>query len=425
METKTEKKTFLNDLPLSDYTVVLTSEGDRAVAEALFERLGERTTVALMGKEAYGAVIRIGAAYRNGHGSNDLNGYLINNYTDAAGNAFCIDASSPKAYAAALDDLFSRTKFSKSEDTVSISMPYETVYSVEIEKNKLPEHEYVHWRYVGEIRRKLADGVTYIEELYHNQDDLPGRVYTLIVDPEKNKLEMGSANDGFDYTLDTPEMRQTTEQHMRAAVKNGKNVVAGINADFFDIDDGYLLDDYHPFGLTIKEGKIISLGAFDCRPLCGPGRLLNDRGFFAVDKKGKPIIAMESEYKEEMDLEMAVGGVYILARDGKTNFHKHQHEIIHGGSGPRAISGFDDQGSYLLMVVDGAQPIHSNGASLLQSALLMHRHGASDSLMMDGGGSAGMVLRNVKNGEYLVADKPGAGWLRHIYNSILVVAKEH
>ena len=211
METKTEKKTFLNDLPLSDYTVVLTSEGDRAVAEALFERLGERTTVALMGKEAYGAVIRIGAAYRNGHGSNDLNGYLINNYTDAAGNAFCIDASSPKAYAAALDDLFSRTKFSKSEDTVSISMPYETVYSVEIEKNKLPEHEYVHWRYVGEIRRKLADGVTYIEELYHNQDDLPGRVYTLIVDPEKNKLEMGSANDGFDYTLDTPEMRQTTE----------------------------------------------------------------------------------------------------------------------------------------------------------------------------------------------------------------------
>ena len=421
----TQKTTLLNNRPLSEYTVVLAAEDDRTVANALMDRLGVDLPIKLYDGYVSGSVIRIGASYRNGRGANDLDGYLINNYTDADGNVFCINASSPEAYAAALDDLFSRTKFSKSEDTVSISMPYETVYSVEIEKNKLPEHEYVHWRYVGEIRRKLADGVTYIEELYHNQDDLPGRVYTLIVDPEKNKLEMGSANDGFDYTLDTPEMRQTTEQHMRAAVKNGKNVVAGINADFFDIDDGYLLDDYHPFGLTIKEGKIISLGAFDCRPLCGPGRLLNDRGFFAVDKKGKPIIAMESEYKEEMDLEMAVGGVYILARDGKTNFHKHQHEIIHGGSGPRAISGFDDQGSYLLMVVDGAQPIHSNGASLLQSALLMHRHGASDSLMMDGGGSAGMVLRNVKNGEYLVADKPGAGWLRHIYNSILVVAKEH
>ena len=421
----TQKTTLLNNRPLSEYTVVLTDEKDRCVAEQLMQRLGDTTQIRLLDETVGGSVIRIGATYRNGRGSNDLDGFIINSYTDADGNVFCIDASSPKAYSEALDNLLSRAKTTENEDTVSILLPYETVYSVEIEKNKLPEHEYVHWRYVGELRRKLADGVTYIEELYHNQDDLPGRVYTLIVDPEKNKLEMGSANDGFDYTLDTPEMRQSTEQHMRAAVRNGKNVVAGINADFFDIDDGYLLDDYHPFGLTIKEGKVISLGAFDCRPLCGPGRLLNDRGFFAVDKKGKPIIAMESEYKEEMDLEMAVGGVYILARDGKTNFHKHQHEIIHGGTGPRAISGFDDQGNYLLMVVDGAQPIHSNGASLLQSALLMHRHGASDSLMMDGGGSAGMVLRNVKNDEYLVADKPGAGWLRHIYNSILVVAKEH
>ena len=284
----TQKTTLLNNRPLSEYTVVLATEDDRTVANALMERLGVDLPIKLYGGYVSGSVIRIGASYRNGRGANDLDGYLINNYTDADGNVFCINASSQKAYTEALDDLLLRTKTTENEDTVSILLPYETVYSVEIEKNKLPEHEYVHWRYVGEIRRKLADGVIYVEQLFYDQDNLPNRTYTLIVDPQKNKLDMGSANDGFDYTLDTPEMRQTTEQHMRAAVKNGKNVVAGVSADFFDIDDGYLLDDYHPFGLTAKEGKIISLGAFDCRPLCGAGRTIR---YFSVSESGKNVFS--------------------------------------------------------------------------------------------------------------------------------------
>ena len=416
-----EKTTLLNNLSLSDYTVVLTNESDHAVANALMKRLGATTQIKLFGDDVCGSVIRIGAAYRNGRGSNDLNGYLINNYTDADGNVFCIVASTPEAYTKALEDLFSRVEITENEDTVSISLPYESVYSVEIEKKGVAEHEYVHWKYLGESRRKLADGVIYVEELFYDQDNLPNRVYTLLVDAQKNTFDMGSANDGFAYTLDTPEMRQTTEQHMRAAVKNGKNVIAGVSGDFFDIDDGYLLDDYHPFGLTAKEGQIISLGSRDYRPPIGKGQ--NARGFFAVNKSGEPLIALDSEYREEMNLETAVGGAYILAKDGKTNFIKHQHDIIHGGVHPRTVAGFDDNGNVVLMVIDGRQPIHSMGASLLQCALLMHRHGASDSLLLDGGGTSCMVLRNPKTDIYEIPDKPSDFWLRRIYNSILVIGK--
>ena len=417
----TQKTTLLNNRPLSEYTVVLTDEKDRCVAERLMQRLGDTTQIRLLDETVGGSVIRIGATYRNGRGSNDLDGFIINSYTDADGNAFCIDASSPEAYAAALDDLFSRVKITENEDTVSFFLPYESVYAVEIEKKGIAEHEYVHWRYWGESRRKLADGVIYVEELFYDQDNLPNRVYTLLVDAQKNTFDMGSANDGFAYTLDTPEMRQTTEQHMRAAVKNGKNVIAGVSGDFFDIDDGYLLDDYHPFGLTVKEGTIISLGSCDCRPPIGKGQ--NPRGFFAINKGGKPLIALDSEYRDEMDLETAVGGAYILAKDGKTNFIKHQHDIIHGGVHPRTVAGFDDNGNVVLMVIDGRQPIHSIGASLLQCALLMHRHGASDSLLLDGGGTSCMVLRNPKTDIYEIPDKPSDFWLRRIYNSILVISK--
>ena len=321
-----------------------------------------------------------------------------------------------------MNEFLLRAKTTENEDTVSISIPYESVYSVEIEKKTLPEHEYVHWTFLGESRRKLADGVIYVESLYLDQDNLPNRTYTLLVDTQKNKIDMGSANDGFAYTLDTPDMRQTTEQHMRAAVKNGKNVIAGISGDFFDIDDGYLLDDYHPFGLTVKDGVIISLGSRDYRPPIGKGQ--NARGFFGMNKKGEPLIALDSEYSEEMVLETAVGGAYILAKNRKTNFIKHQHDIIHGGVHPRSVAGFGENGNVILMVIDGRQPTHSIGASLLQCALLMHRHGASDSLLLDGGGTSCMVLRNPKYDEYLVPDKPSDFWLRHIYNSILVVAKD-
>ena len=420
----TQKTTLLNNRPLSEYTVVLTDEKDRCVAEQLMQRLGDTTQIRLLDETVGGSVIRIGATYRNGRGSNDLDGFIINSYTDADGNVFCIDASSPKAYSEALDEFLLRTKITENEDTRSVLIPYESVYSVEIEKKKIAEHEYVHWTFLGESRRKLSDGVIYAEALYLDQDNLPNRTYTLLVDPQKNNIDMGSGDDGFAFRLDAQELRQTTEQHMRAAVKNGKNVIAGISGDFFDIDDGYLLDDYHPFGLTVKEGRIISLGDFDCRPVIGKNRESNSRGFFGVNKKGEPLIALDTDYREEMDLETAVGGAYILAKSAKTNFIRHQHDIIHGGVHPRSLAGFDENGNIVLMVIDGRQPIHSMGASLLQCALLMQRYGASDSLLLDGGGTSCMVLRNPKTDEYIVPDKPSDFWLRHIYNSILVIAKE-
>ena len=78
----------------------------------------------------------------------------------------------------------------------------------------------------------------------------------------------------------------------------------------------------------------------------------------------------------------------------------------------------------VLMVVDGRQPTHSNGATLMQLSMLLHRFGVSDALQLDGCGSSCMVLRDPETNVYTTVDKPSDGHLRKVYNSLLVVKKE-
>ena len=213
---------------------------------------------------------------------------------------------------------------------------------------------------------------------------------------------------------------------MQAAVNNGKVVVAGINADFFDILPSETTPgDYRPFGLTIKDGILISRGEFGLRPHLN-GTTGNNRAFFGFTKDGKPIIAMESDYSSPTalaTLETAVGGAYILSDDGKINFFKYQHNIIHGEVDPRGLAGYREDGTVVLMVIDGRQEEHSNGASLLQSSILMQQFGATDAILFDCGGSSNLVLRDPETNTYTTANSPSDGQLRQIYNSLLVIQK--
>ncbi len=435
----------INGILLEDYTFAISSPADIEGAVAFQKELCKYTGQLLpiiLESEMTGdeeSIIRIGAAYRDGKGSNNLNGYMINNYVDEKGNVICIDAANTTAYKNAIKDFFSKVIKTENGTSVQFTVKSETVSSVacysksgtKIDKDgkETKDNDYTHWMLKNEEHTELLDGLDYYEQLFYDDEGLPYRVYTLIVDTNKYTFDMGSADDGVKYTL-TKDEKQTTQEHMQAAVRNGKNVVAGINTDFFDIEDGYLLDDNHPFGMTIKEGKVISTGSIDCRPLVGNGE--NVRPFFGVDYDNNAIIAMESEYTSAdkiATLETACGGAYILCEEGKTNFFKLQYNIIHGGINPRAIAGFREDGTVILMVIDGRQPAHSNGNSLLQTSLLMHRFGASDAILFDCGGSANLVLRDPDTNRYTTANKPsdkdsnGNNILRPIYNSLLVVAK--
>jgi hypothetical protein len=61
---------------------------------------------------------------------------------------------------------------------------------------------------------------------------------------------------------------------------------------------------------------------------------------------------------------------------------------------PRTALGFDDSGSWLiLVVVDGRQPGYSEGVTLYELAEILQSHGCSRSINLDGGGSSIMLIR--------------------------------
>jgi exopolysaccharide biosynthesis protein len=235
---------------------------------------------------------------------------------------------------------------------------------------------------------------------------------------------MGTGNDGYACPLLDESLRQTTQQHMEAAVKNGENVIAGVNADFFNNREH---GDYAPWGLAIKDGTLLSQKNPE-RPWL-TGTTGGDRPFFGVDFNGNPLIAMESEYPPDAadisDLNMAVGGAYILAEDGKTIYYPNGMTgvIIHGVIDPHTMVGIREDGTVVLMVVDGRRKDYSNGASLLQCSILMQRFGSDDVMLLDGGGSSNMVLRDPVANTYTTVNKPDDGHLRKMFNSILVVKK--
>ena len=149
--------------------------------------------------------------------------------------------------------------------TVTLTIPEcERVYFAVEDYDTVPE-----WILDSETTTELYDGVTYIEQLFYDENNLPYRTYVLILDPDKVNFYMGSSQDGYEYA---PRLKQTTKQHMQMAVVNGKNIIFGINTNVFRMNG-----DYSPKGLAIKDGILIN-------------RPTDNMPFFAVTEDGEIIM---------------------------------------------------------------------------------------------------------------------------------------
>lgn len=85
------------------------------------------------------------------------------------------------------------------------------------------------------------------------------------------------------------------------------------------------------------------------------------------------------------------------------------------GRGPRTAIGIDNQGRYIIVVVDGRRPFYSIGLTLTELAFTMQKLGAVDALNLDGGGSTVLALRGT------VVNRPSDGSERGVSNSLLVM----
>lgn len=349
----------------------------------------------LKGDEA--GVICIGAYDRNGRSGlkNNLTGYVLTNSVANELLTVGINATKDAYFSNALIKLEQSLMLQENDGGVSFSLPQSDVTGI------VAEYDVPDWFLMYETTDIIADGVIYTEQYYVDADDLPYRVYALTVDPTKVTLDMGCSEDGYAYSPAT-DKRQTTLDHMKAAVTNGKNVIAGVNADFFHING-----DYHPQGIAIKDGKIIYKGE-------------SGRPYFAFTKDGKAMIGANGASAATQNLVTAVGGSHIIVNNGVPN-DLDMEDSFGYTSHPRTLAGIKDDGTIVLAVVDGRQEKFSNGAPLARCAYLMIDFGCSKAINLDGGGSSTMIIKN--GNTYDTMNRPSDGSLRKVYNSLLIVAK--
>ena len=251
------------------------------------------------------------------------------------------------------------------------------------------------WVLNTQSQRRLADGVCYLEYLFLDENGLPHRVYVLTVDPEKATLYTGTSQNGYELI---PKVQQNVQQQMEASVADGINVIAAVNGDFFAINASYM-----PAGLSIKNGVVIHPNT-SFRPYSA---ITKNGDFLISDAKGDEI--------NPNTLQMAVGGSHVIVKQAQV------YKELVSDPHPRTISGVKKDGTIILAVIDGRQPHHSNGATLVQCAQLMCSLGAQTAINHDGGGSSTMILRS--DNQYETVNSPSDGNLRAIYCSIQIIEK--
>lgn len=121
----------------------------------------------------------------------------------------------------------------------------------------------------------------------------------------------------------------------------------------------------------------------------------------------------------------AISGLWKILEKGKpTPF---ADPLRHPERDPRSAVGISqDRKTLYLLVIDGRQPHYSEGATVQEITQILTQHGASDAILLDGGGSSCLVSQE-KSGDYKtlnsVIDKRIPGRQRPIANHLGVFVK--
>ena len=266
--------------------------------------------------------------------------------------------------------------------------------------------EYDHGVHViNEEKETLFEGLTYTKFTCADNEDKPVIISLLETDLQKTALYIGTPGDG-----ETAKGVKATIPDMAAAAEAaGKNVLAGVNADFFD-----MFGDNHPSGLCVKNGKIIS----NVRP---------ERPYIGLLDDGTAVIASQQEAPELTPrLMQAAAGMQMIVKDGKL-FDWAPLEPFSYVRHPRTAAGVTEDGKVLLLEVDGRIPAHSNGMSLVDLGLFMIKLGAVCAVNLDGGGSSAVYTKT--DGAFTLrtrpADliRPNSMLIRKDFNAIFIVEK--
>lgn len=250
----------------------------------------------------------------------------------------------------------------------------------------------------------LANGVDVLEMAFLADDGLAMQMFLFkIALSNRITLRTTLAND-----KDAVGTGQTIMNQLEAMQKNGKKVLGGTNADFFNTTT------YIPYGVCYRDGVAVktSFSREDCN-------------VFVISKDNTAYCLTTEEYTlfKDQVREAVCGRSTLLLKNGE-QLDQSSNTMPAATMEPRTAIGVSQDGKEVyLMVVDGRNFYYSNGADLLDLMNLMSACGASDALNLDGGGSSTFIAKDIESGELKLLNWPtdNGGVMRKVATGLAIV----
>lgn len=248
----------------------------------------------------------------------------------------------------------------------------------------------------------VAPGVEETDIHYLSMKGLPMHMFILKVDLNQDGVQLspmtpyGATSFGMQSI---PDMMEWVDEP-------GKKIVAGFNADFFDMASGT------PRGVVHLDGEVIK------------GTPMVGRSVVGINNDGEPVIVHSDDYDAAKgNLFEALGASNILVKDHAQTPIPSDDVLVNPE--PRTAVGFTDNNVVYFVVVDGREFQYSNGMSLSEVSEVFMALGVKDATNLDGGGSSTFVTLHSVADVWHVRNKPSDGSPRPVGNGWAILVNEN
>ena len=199
-----------------------------------------------------------------------------------------------------------------------------------------------------------------------------------------------------DYNAETWGMQMLSDQAKKFEKATGENVVAAINADFYDMATG------EPIGALVMDGKVYHEAS--------------GRPYFAILKDGTAVIR-EGDVPLD-DVQEAVGGGPFIVKDGEIvnyNGSDGYQEIPYS----RTAIGIKENGNVVALTTHGRLNPISYGMNMKEMSQILIGQGCTSVLILDGGGSSTYCAKYEGESKLQTVNNPSDGSERLISSSLM------
>jgi hypothetical protein len=228
------------------------------------------------------------------------------------------------------------------------------------------------------------------------------RFFIVTVDLTNPRIHLKVSRGGSDPGL-TPPWNATLMPVSQIAQRD--NLAVAINGNLFECKDYQWIMGHK---LPYFEGNWakVSGWAMSDGSLFSPGPV--ERGFPSLVINDRNQIRIGSFIQLPPDARQVVSGVWQVVTNGQVTVAPDSPDPL-AKAAPHTVAGIDrDRKKLILFVVDGRRPGYSIGMQMHQMAEQLAARGVWNALVLDGGGSSTLVMRDA-SGKVNVLNRPSDG----------------